>query len=234
VPTTGLRQWLRADKGVTSDYIHGNTVVTWADQSPASRGSASQSGSTNAPYYLPQSGSNCHPTISFTGSSALAAQVPVAGSSGMTVFLVARADNDASDGSYHSLHPAISWPENGPWGQSYVSPFQTHLAFRFGTGQANNAPEIIRTGTTGADFTVTTAIHNNSTDSVYANGKLLGSVSGRQTTLSNMTGEELLGQGSQNSFFTGEISELLVYDRALTDAERQTVERYLLAKYGPF
>ena len=69
---------------------------------------------------------------------------------------------------------------------------------------------------------------------MYANGKLLWTVSGRLTTLSNMTGEQLLGQGSQNSFFTGEISELLVYDRALTDAERQTVERYLLHVVTPW
>lgn len=234
VPTAGLKQWLRADKGVNSDYIHGQSITSWVDQSPAGGGTASQSGENNSAYYISQSGQNCHPAISFTGKSVLTAQVPLAGSSGSTIFLVSRSDEDPFDGGSHSSHAALFWPENGSWGLTYLSPFQTHMAFRFGTGQPNNAPEIVRNGTVGADWTVTTASHNGGSDSLFVNGKLAGSVGGRQSTLANSTGEELIGQGAGNSFFHGQISEVLVYDRALSDSERQTVERYLITKYGAF
>jgi hypothetical protein len=150
----------------------------------------------------------------------------------MTVFLVGRANNDVSDGTFHSQHAALFWVENAHWGNTYVSPFQTHLAYRFGTTQVGNDPEVLRTSDIGGDFTLTTAIHNGSTDSLYVNGKLLNTQTGRYTTLAGMTGEGFIGEGYQGTFFTGDISEILVYNRALSDQEREQVDYYLKAKYG--
>jgi hypothetical protein len=152
----------------------------------------------------------------------------------MTIFLVSKASNDLSAGSYHSLHPALSWQENGPWGMTYLSPFQTHVAFRFGTGQAFNYPDVNRASTVGGDFTLTTAVHDRSADSVFVNGQQIATITGRQSTLSNVSSQEFIGYGSQGTFFQGEISEILIYSRTLSDSERRTVETYLSRKYGSF
>lgn len=234
VPTSGLRQWFRADNGVLLAFPSESSVTGWGDNSPAGNGAVSDSPGTN-PTYIAQDGSHCKPAVAFNGHAFLKANLPINGWNQMTIFLVARASADPNDGSHHSLYPALSWPqEEGPWGMTYLSPFQSHLAFRFGTGQANYDPEIARPTNVGADFTVTTAIHNQTVDSVFVNSRPLYYVSGRNSTLTNIGSLEQIGVGSQNTFFTGEISEILIYDRALGNAERATVESYLEDKYGTF
>jgi len=42
----------------------------------------------------------------------------------------------------------------------------------------------------------------------------------------------ILGIGKNNTHFSGTLAEVLVYDRALPDAERARVERSLAEKYG--
>jgi hypothetical protein len=50
----------------------------------------------------------------------------------------------------------------------------------------------------------------------------------------NETSTGQLGRGyNNNPYFNGDIAELLVYSRALSDAELRTVQRYLLQKYFP-
>jgi hypothetical protein len=232
VPANGLLQWLRADMGVTQVFPGPLPPVSgWTDQSGHGT-SATQSNAGAYPVWLSQDGPNCQPAVRFGGNSFLSFDLPIDGLNAMTVFLVARANNDTSDGTYHSQHAAVFWVENAYWGNTYVSPFQTHLAYRFGTTQVGNDPEVLRTSDIGGDFTLTTAIHNASTDSLYVNGKLLDTKTGRENALAGMTGQGFIGQGYQNTFFTGDISEILVYNRALSDQEREQVDYYLKTKYG--
>ncbi|MGA8594358.1 MAG: LamG-like jellyroll fold domain-containing protein [Bryobacteraceae bacterium] len=232
VPHNGLLQWLRADEGVVqSEAEPFASVTSWTDQS-GHGSSATQSNAAADPAWVPQDGPSCQPAIRFDGSSYLTFHLPIDGLNAMTVFLVARANNDTSDGTFHSQHAALFWVENAFWGNTYVSPFQTHLAYRFGTTQVGNDPEVLRSSDIASDFTLTAAIHNGSTDSLYVNGKLLDTKTGRENTLAGMTGEGFIGQGYQNTFFTGDISEILVYDRVLSDQEREQVDYYLTTKYG--
>jgi hypothetical protein len=43
----------------------------------------------------------------------------------------------------------------------------------------------------------------------------------------------MLGQAYQKTFFRGDIAEVLVYNRVLSDSERRGVESYLNQKYFP-
>jgi hypothetical protein len=46
--------------------------------------------------------------------------------------------------------------------------------------------------------------------------------------------DPLIGKrGNASEYLKGDIAEILVYDRALTDAERESANRYLTAKYAP-
>jgi hypothetical protein len=231
VPTKGLMQWLRADKGATTDPDHLGSVTDWTDQS-GHNASAMQSVQARSPQFIPLGGPNCQPAVSFNGASYLAFQLPIDGWKAMTVFLVGRANNDVADGTYHSQHAALFWVENAYWGNTYVSPFQTHLAYRFGTTQVGNDPEVLRKSTIGGDFTLTTAVHDGSTDALFVNGRLLDVQKNREVSLAGMTGQGFIGQGYQNTFFTGEISEILVYDRVLKPTEFEKVSSYLMKKYG--
>jgi len=52
-----------------------------------------------------------------------------------------------------------------------------------------------------------------------------------QTVSFNVT--PVLGRGWPGEAFPGDIAEVIVYNRTLTDVERETVSAYLTAKYAP-
>jgi hypothetical protein len=222
VPTNGLQQWLRAD---TSTYLGG----TWKDQS--GNGHDATPG-TVAPSFS-AGGHNCRSTFSFGGSAYFNFNLPIAGWSQMTVFLVARAATDPPAGSYYSDNSAILWTEDQSWGNTFVSPYQTQVSARFGTTQLGNNLFYSRPGGgIGQDFTSTRAVHDNGTDSLYVNGRLVFSQSGKLPALGGVTGAGTIGEGINHTFFNGDISEILVYNRVLSTDEAAAVENYLAQKYG--
>jgi hypothetical protein len=87
-------------------------------------------------------------------------------------------------------------------------------------------------GGIGQDFTTTRAVHDNNTDSLYVNGLLVQSRPGKLSVLGGVTAEGMIGAGIGDTFFHGEISEILVYDRVLSAEEAALVENYLGQKYG--
>jgi hypothetical protein len=104
--------------------------------------------------------------------------------------------------------------------------------FRFGTTQVGNNPSYRRPTTIGGDFSLTTAVHNQGTDSLYVNGTKVFQQSGKLPALGGTDGTGFLGRGVNNTYYNGEISEVLVYDRVLKDKEMQTVTSYLETKFG--
>jgi hypothetical protein len=54
----------------------------------------------------------------------------------------------------------------------------------------------------------------------------------KSPTLSGTTGAGYIGRGINNTYFNGEISEILVYDRVLSADETAAVEKYLRNKFG--
>jgi hypothetical protein len=90
----------------------------------------------------------------------------------MTIFLVGESAVEPLSGSGPSTASAIFWNENASWGNTYVSPYQSSVSFRFGTTQAGNQPVYTRAVTVGQDLTITRAVHDGSSDSLYVNGLL--------------------------------------------------------------
>lgn len=232
VPTDSLMQWLRADRiisGVSDNQFSGGPIPGWEDQSGNGHNASTAQGP--APFLI-YDGPHCQPALAFSNNAFLSFNLPINGWTQMTVFLVAKSGTDPAAGQFGSENAAIFWNENQYWGNTYVSPFQRHATFRFGTTQVGNAPDYQRPATVGGDFTLTTAVHNEDTDSLYVDGKLAVRQHGKLAPLDGSDGAGFLGRGYNNTYFNGEISEVLIYDRVLNKTEMKAVTVYLITKYG--
>jgi hypothetical protein len=233
VPTPGLKLWLKADAGITADAAR---VAKWADQS-ASKIDAAQEEPDSRPTLVNNAIAG-KPVLRFDGvDDYMTFTLPVNGLSGMTIFLVAANSEDRSGGvgegcNCRAQNCAIFWNETTSWGTVYLSPFQSQVNWRFGTTQTGNWPLYTRPAAIGNAYTVTVSKKDGATDSLYINGQPVMSEGGKEPAIDGCQDEGNLGRGyNDDTFFPGDIAEVLVYDRALPDAERQAVEQYLIAKY---
>lgn len=230
LPTTGLGLWLSADTGVA---LSGAYVTQWADLSGNGR-NASQSAGSAQPTRVPNA-INGLPVVRFDGASDfLDFNYSINGLSGMTIFLVScSASNPTLDPGSHSNSAAIFWNETGSWGTVYLSPWQTQVSYRFGTGQTGNWPTYTRPSSIGSAYTITASQKDGAVDYLYVNGQLVNTDT--SPALSNIalcrdTGN--IGRGyNDNTYFQGDVAEVLVYSRALSQTELQSVQSYLQTKY---
>jgi hypothetical protein len=228
VPKEGLEQWLISESVGDSAF---GTASSWPDQSGQGH-RASQANAAYQPAQVAADGNTCFGAFSFSGKQYFNFNLPIDGWQQMTVFLVAKASVNPAAGSLPSQASAIFWIANANGGNTYVSPYQNNVPFSFGTTQAGNAPVYTRPLTIGQDFTITRAVHDGATDSLYVNGLLALTQSGKLPVLSGTTGAGYIGRGLNGSYFNGEISEILVYNRVLTADETASVESYLRNKFG--
>ena len=80
-------------------------------------------------------------------------------------------------------------------------------------------------------YSLTTAVKNGTSENVYVNGTQVAGLTGKLAAIANTGSQALIGRGT-STYFSGDIAEIIVYTRALPDAERQQVDQYLLAKYN--
>ena len=228
VPANGLALWLRADAGTV---LNGSAVTQWTDQSSNNR-NATQTSGANQPL-LVSSAVNGLPAVRFDGvNDYLTFNLPVNGLGGMSIFLVAANTLNQDGVGSQAERAALFWNETAFWGTVYLSPFQSAVNFRFGTTQSDNRTIYTRPTSVGSDFTLSTAVKNGTTDSLYVNGTLAVSQGGKLATIAGCRDTGNLGRGyDDNTYYAGDIAEVLVYSRALSSAERVAVEQYLDSKY---
>lgn len=206
-----LVMWLRADAGVTTNA---SGVTMWADQSGAAN-DATQASAINEPALL-NGALNGLPAINFLGDdwlifdSALSLQ-------DLTIFVVAR--------------------NNGAGVGMILGPAAVNNQIRY-----ENPTQILSVGVGNGLSSITSTIGDNqvhhslsirydgATWEVWRDGLLASS------TPEGVTGPLTLGR--LGSWFSGqfgligEIAEVMVYDVALSPAEREAVEDYLRTKYA--
>ncbi len=229
VPKEGLQQWLSGESAGGIPFAGGASV--WPDQSGNGH-DATQTVAANQPGRVQGDGNACQGAFSFSGNQYFNFDLPIDGWNEMTIFLVAKSSVNPPNGSGTSMASAIFWNENASWGNTFVSPYQTSVPFRFGTEQVGNQPVYQRPLTVGQDFTISRAEHNGSTDSLYVNSLLAFRQGNKQPVLAGTTGTAFLGRGLNNTYFHGEISEVLVYNRVLSADEAASVESYLKNKFA--
>ncbi|MDX2149519.1 MAG: right-handed parallel beta-helix repeat-containing protein [Bryobacteraceae bacterium] len=225
VPTGGLKLWLQADKGITVD----STAFRWADQSGSN--TAVVQTSTSARPTQVAGAANGKPAVRFDGiDDHLPFRTTLNGLTQATLILVSSSARDEASPYAGVDFAPLAWLESGSWGYVYLSPYQTNTQFRFGTGETNNRQIWTRSSSIGTSLAIHAVVKNGNAERLYSGGNLVLSRTAQYASLRGISDQAYLGRG--NKHFAGNIAEVLVYDRALTDAERESVEDYLSAKYA--
>jgi hypothetical protein len=218
----GLQLWL--DAGQLTDLSAGAPVASWSDGSGSGH-TAAQPNATSQPTYQPTA-LNGRPALRFDGiddSLALNGAV-VSGNQSRTVVWVAHPTivgnrgivdlgNGATTGGAFLVTPEHGVRVMG--GNRLWSP-----------AASTSAPSI---GVVTFGGTSTSEVD------AWVNGTALGiastAVTAIQTNGAGTVGAWTLSPAGANNF-AGDLAEILVYDRVLSSAERQTVEQSLRTKYG--
>jgi hypothetical protein len=238
IPTAGLQLWLRADAGV--DTLNG-TVSRWHDQS-GSGNDAIQASASRQPV-LVVGALNGKPAVRFDGVND---KLGFTGTTHMTqfsLFLVLNnhAGTPGNDGNVitfgangdfnHQWFMIMRFPNSsdsialGPADNSYVNAFSHNVA---AYDQWRNLSIV----TTGSAFNTTLRW-----DGIAAHMSLDGSDQAISVPMGDATGSGG-GIGGADGVPNGtilakcDVAEMLVYNVALSDSARSSVERYLATKYG--
>ena len=211
-PEAGRHLWLRADTGVTAS---GGRVARWLDQSGNGR-NAAMSTRARQPQYVAEA-LNGQPILRFAGAQSMSLDNVITLDS-FSIFIVGK--NNASSSFSMILGPGGSSPNNQlRWEDG------SHALF---VGTGNSLPTITsRIGDTRV-YHALSATYDKATMAVYRDGN--GTSSQRFVTRGPWILASLGSYYSQH-FMEGDLAEILVYDRALSERERQAVNAYLRTRY---
>ncbi len=222
-PAAGVTLWLKADAGVATDGSNG--VSVWADQSVTGKDLA-QSVESSRPS-LQGNAVNGKPAIRFDGSNdhILTSSGNGWGTSGFSVMFLMKPSTTAN----HNQQLGAT----GIWGQFF---FHTSLegGVYVGTDQAmrmvpGTGAGQIPDGTVRANsWQAYLFVFDNGVGKFYKDGALVSSKT--MAIPANWSGFTL-GVPSQHTIH-GDVAEVMVYDRALSDAESVQLGVYLSLKYG--
>ena len=217
--TAGLRLWL--DAGDASSLVTGagGKVSQWKNLTGMER-TAAQGTAEYQPTYNP-TGLNGKASLSFNGMNALATPVFI-NYSNHTVFVVAKAAALANNDMLGSDNEGDGNILLMNFGSRFRGHYWTSVLSSFDGWTSAFKPVIY-------EQTV-----DDATLKLHMNGLLAGT-KGIVGAASNIVKPVCLGDRRSAPgpwSFVGEMSEVLVYDRALGDAERGQVEAYLAAKWS--
>lgn len=224
VPRTGLSLWLRGEFGpVTS----GSNVTQWSDLSGSSPANDATQGTGADQPTLVTDAVNGLSAVSFDGSSDYLSLASGLGdlTSGVSIFAVVKPTSTGTATIFTSGN-------SDPADETSIETLNTQgrfNAYNSTTGSSVTTP----TSTFTVDkFQLFDAVHDGSSDAALA----LNTLSAGSGTVQNLTNtsRSLNYVGSDNSlgsFWQGELAELLVYSRVVSDTEKAQIEAYLFARY---
>lgn len=169
--------------------------------------------------YLINGALNGRPVLRFAGAQSLGL-TSVAQPTQFTVFVVGK-NNKASESFSMILGPGGNSPNNQlRWENGSQALF---------VGTGNNLPTITSsTGNTRA-YHALSARYNGSSMAVYRDGN---QVSSHSFSTSGPWILASVGSWYSSYFMEGDLAEVILYDRVLSDADRNAVNAYLRSKYN--
>ncbi|MEZ2273672.1 MAG: DUF4347 domain-containing protein, partial [Microcoleus sp.] len=222
--TNNLKLRLKADD--LTGFTNGNSVGTWNDSSGNGIVLTQATGAAQPTYTT--AGLNNLPTLSFNGSQYLD-----------TAFNASLNPNQYTVITVNQVTGGVGTVRS-PITSRDVSPFQGYMLYTADTLQylqvgngfgwdvaIDNVAIILNSGY------ITSGSYNGSQNTISVNGTQTSAAS---TTFVPNTSRPLRVGGGQteggvNFLFVGDISEVILYDKALNNAERTLVDNYLSAKY---
>ncbi len=218
--------WLRADVGITTNGL--TSVTGWQDQSNNVY-TAAQPISANRPEMIADS-INGLAAVNFNGSSKWL-QLPAGYTNfdkGATVFAVIKPPSGSAL-SDARIFDFANGANNGAF--RLYQPTKSGVSFAFynsGTKTVNATSGI----TSG--FNIAEVVHDGSNaGTISVNGGTAVSNGAMGPIPVVLRQSNFIGKGYTNSaYFEGQMAEILIYNRPLTDAERSRIKSYLFYKYG--
>jgi len=212
LPSSGLKLWLSADTGLT---LNGSTVSAWADQSGVGN-NATQSTASNQPS-VTASILNSKPVIHFSGAQWLTLPNFLSGSA-TEVLVVVRATS--------ATNASGIWRFGSSGSGDYYSYTDGTLYDGFGSAvrYAEGRPSQDIT-----QFHVYEVCSQAGSWESWIDGVPLYKSSANTV---GFTTAPLLGHNADGVNFSGDIAEIVVYNRALSASERQQSLSYLTQKYA--
>jgi hypothetical protein len=232
--------WFDAGQGVTTNN---SKVTQWNDLSGNGH-NATQSDTSKAPTFEATGGPNSRPTLYFDGTNDfLASATHLWESDDLTVFMVMRF-NDATRNVTESIgsknnnnNTRLQFAFQGRSGPAAPNSYNMWLIKSRDGGTANRVDyrdgvkqstyRLLVWGGSGTSVT----LHLNGTSQTITR---VASGTGDDTIFDTSESVLILG-GNTNpptEYLQGYISEIIIYSRALTTAERQAIENYLNKKYN--
>lgn len=228
IPASGLKLWLRGDIGVSCD---GTAKISgWTDQS-AGANNFTQSTPAYRPTYVSDSG-NARQAVRFgTGSPIMTnPNRVIVGNTEFTCITLLKYNGSGLPTSneyifWNGLDPSNNYGGYGMWVDIFG-----HLtaSWSLNGGKLYDAGVIA-----GGQWYILTSRYGGGTHQLWLNGTSKGSVAKGNSNIT--AGSTSVGNKVTASYqgFDGDIQEVLVYNRALSDAERTAVESYLSTRYQP-
>lgn len=226
---TGMKIWLKADAGITKDGS--GLVSTWADQSGSGNNLVQTTG-TRKPTAV-DSAANGRPVVRFTGPSQYlqaGAQV-LSGNTAFTAFTVARINQIPSSTPYQYFWWNGAASINGGYGCYLSSTGRLSSGWGYYSGEVADTTSV----TVGSLYRICSVFNGTNGGGphyLWINGNSVASFgkSGSNLTGGTFTVGNYL-QPAGNGLY-GDLAEILIYDRALTDTERANVDGYLQSRWA--
>jgi len=215
---SGLAVWLRADQGVTETS---GVISQWRDLS-GNENNATQATASRRPA-LVASTLNSQPVVRFTGSSGTALSIadnPSINPSQITMITVAKQTAAAT---------------NALMLRKLTSASVNHYALYFATATTPSTKIGSATATSSlgiGTYAVFEATYNLNQLKMWLNGTSTATIAYTGAMVSGAYPLTVGGDGAGSYGVTGDIAEVLIFNRALTDTERKEVESYLYQRYA--
>ena len=219
----GLILWYEATmEASTNNASNGTNISIWNDLSP-NKTNATQATSGNQPQYI-DSAINKLPAIRFDGLNDLMNFTSGAIANNNYTIIIVEQRKDSKSNNYF-LNGTGSGLSNDNLYLGYSD--NSHIIH----GQTNNYYTI---NTASYGFFSTPKIHifthnSNSGKKYYQNTGSLGS--GTETPPKALTSYTGSIGGASSGYYYGDIGEIIVFNRTLSDAERKSIENYLAKKW---
>lgn len=223
--TNGLKLWLLADRGTTAGTNGG--ITEWIDQS----GLGVWFTQTNSASQPSVSTAGDFPVMKFDGTNDYVDAVsPAWGSGNITCLLVLKKNGNAT--GIHSLltrSPSMSDPQN------YFQVLSSNGVGPVGVEMTGSNADVFTSAGLDTNLfhlvTITRQDMTNAGTKVFIDTVLSGQSSTASTNRLDPLGCRLMIGGWNTSRAKASIAEMVLYDRALPDAERQAVENALIGRY---
>lgn len=200
---------------VTTATAVTNSVIGWADQSGNGRNVVSDG--ENSGYSL--SAINSKPAIEFF-SSALAGSIGFNFATNNTLFIVFKARSATAGALWGQGNGEFISAITG--GYTQISNSNVSAIVSSNTASSINTPYLFSSRNSSTNF------------EIRLNGTLTGTAT--YNSFDGSSTNQYIGadynDGDYSYFYNGYISEIIIYNRAITTTERQQVEAYLMGKYA--